>query len=75
MILPAFNGDSIFELITECLRRVVNDDGLGEIAAQDVEVLDVVAVDTDAVFTKQAILDILSIRIQKIQELVRINLL
>ncbi len=35
------------------MRRVVDDDRLGEVAAEDVEVLDVVAVDADTVLAKQ----------------------
>ena len=62
-------------MISERLRRVVDDDRLGEVPSQDVEVLDVVAVDTNAVFAKQAILDVLSVGIQQVQQLVRVNFL
>ena len=33
------------------LRRIVNDDSFGEIPAENIEVLDVVAVDTDTVLS------------------------
>ena len=53
---------------------VVNDDGLLEVPAQDVEVFDVVAVDADAVLSEKSELDPLSLRIQKVHQLVSVNL-
>ena len=45
---------------------VVDDDGLLEVPPQDVQVLDVVAIDTDTVFSKKSELDPFSLRIQQI---------
>ncbi len=42
-------------LITKGLRRIVDDDRLGEIPPQNVEVLDVVAVDAHAVLSEQPV--------------------
>ena len=42
-------------LVAKCLRRVVNDHGFGEVASQNAEVLDVVAVHADAVLAKQPV--------------------
>ena len=72
---PAFNGNSVFELISECLRRVIDDDCLGKVSSQDIEVLDVVAVDADAVLAEQTILDVLPVGVQEIQQLVGVNFL
>ena len=49
---PRLYGDPILQLVSECLWRVVNDDCLAEVSAQDVEVLDVVAVDTNAMLSE-----------------------
>ena len=53
---------------------VVNDDGLLEVPAQDVEVFDVVAVDADAVLSEKSELDPLPLRIQKVHQLVSVHL-
>lgn len=42
-------------LIGEGLRWVVDDDGLGEISAQDVQVFDVIPLDADAVLAEQPV--------------------
>lgn len=42
-------------LICKGLRWIVNDDGLWQVSAQDVEVLDVVSLDTDTMLTKQPV--------------------
>ena len=56
------------------LWRVVNDDGLPEVPSQDVEVLDVVAVDTNTMLSKKSELDPLPLWIQKVHQLVSVNL-
>ena len=53
---------------------VVDNDGLLEVPAQDVEVFDVVAVDADAVLSEKPELDPLSLGIQKVHQLVSVNL-
>ena len=45
---------------------VVNDDGLLEVPPQDVQVFDVVAIDTDTVFSKKSELDPFPLRIQQV---------
>lgn len=45
----------VFYLIGEGLRWVVDDDGLGEIPAQDVQVFDVIPLDADAVLAEQPV--------------------
>lgn len=42
------------DLIAKCLGGVVHYDGLGKVATQDGQVLDVVTIDTDTVFTEQS---------------------
>ena len=72
---PALDGDPVLQLVAERLRRVVDDDRLGEVAAEDVEVLDVVAVDADAVLAEQPVLDVLPVGIEQVEELVGVDLL
>lgn len=57
------------------MRTVVHDDGLGEIAAQQVEILDKHRADLHARRTVQSILDQLLLRVQVVQHLVGILLL
>lgn len=45
----------VFYLIGEGLRWVVDDDGLGEIPTQDVQVFDVIPLDADAVLAEQSV--------------------
>lgn len=45
----------VLYLIGEGLRWVVDDDGLGEIPAQDVQVFDVIPLDADAVLAEQPV--------------------
>jgi len=71
---PRLDGNSILQLVAKGLWRVVDDDSLPEVSAQDIEVLDVVSVDTNTVLTEQSILDPLSLRIQQIHQLVCVNL-
>ena len=40
-------------LISKCLRRVVNDDSFGQVSAENVKILDVIAVDADAMLSKK----------------------
>ena len=58
----------------EHLRGVVDDDGLLKVPAKDVEVFDVVAVDADAVLSEKSELDPLPLWIQKVHQLVSVNL-
>ena len=50
----------------EHLWGVVDDDGLLEVPAKDVEVFDVVAIDADAVLSKKSELDPFPLRIQQV---------
>jgi len=71
---PRLNGDPILQLISKGLWGVVDNDGLLEVPAQDVEVFDVVAVDADAVLSEKSELDPLPLRIQKVHQLVSVHL-
>ena len=51
---PALNGDAVVQLIAKRLRGIVDDDRLGEITAQDGQVLNIVPIDTNTVLTEQA---------------------
>ena len=44
------------------------------VRTQDIQIFDVVAIDTDTVFTKESVLDPLPLRIQQIQQLVCVHL-
>ena len=48
------------------LRGVVDDDGLLEVPPQDVQVFDVVAIDTDTVLSKKSELDPFPLWIQQV---------
>lgn len=52
IIEPAHNGYSIINLVCEGLGWIVDDDGLGKVAAKYGKVLDVVSFDKDAVLSK-----------------------
>ena len=56
------------------MRGVVHDDGLGEVPAQDAELLDVVATHTHTVLPEQAMANQLARAVQQVQQLVRIHL-
>ena len=71
---PGLDGDPILQLVSKGLRRVVNDDSLAEVTAQDVEILDVVAVDTDTMLSEQSVLDPIPLGIQEVHQLVSIHL-
>ena len=71
---PGLDGDPVLELVAKGLRGVVDDDGLAEVAAQDVKVLDVVAVDTDAVFPEESVLDPSALWVQEVHQLVSVHL-
>ena len=72
---PALDRDPIVDIVAEGLRRVVDDDCLGQIPAQDVKILDVVAIDTDAVLSEEPIFDPFPTRVKEVQELVCVHLL
>ena len=49
---PGLDGNSVLQLIAERLRGVVDDDCLRQVPAEDVQILDVVAVDTDTMLSE-----------------------
>jgi len=63
---PRLNRDPILQLISKSLWGVVDDDGLLEVPPQDVQVFDVVAIDTDTVLSKKSELDPFPLRIQQV---------
>ena len=40
---PGLDGNAVLQLISECLRGVVDDDCLRQVPAEDIQILDVVA--------------------------------
>ena len=62
-------------MVAESLRRVVNDNCLGQIPTQNVQVLDIVPVDADAMLPEEAIFDPLPVGVQQVQELVCVHFL
>ena len=56
------------------LWRVINDYSLPEISAKNVEVLDVVSVDTYAVLPEQPVLDPPPLRVQQVHQFVCVHL-
>ena len=51
---PGLDGNAVLQLIPECLRGVVDDDCLGQVPAEDIQILDVVAIDTDTMLSEQS---------------------
>lgn len=49
---PGLDGNAVLQLISECLRGVVDDDCLRQVPAEDIEILDVVAVDADTMLSE-----------------------
>ena len=49
---PGLDGNAVLQLISECLRGVVDNDCLRQIPAKDIQILDVVAIDTDTVLSE-----------------------
>ena len=49
---PGLDGNAVLQLISERLGGVVDDDCLRQVPAEDIQILDVVAVDTDAVLSE-----------------------
>lgn len=60
-------------MISKSLRRIIYDDGFGEVPAQYRQILDVIPVNTNAVLPKQPVFDPFPIRIQQIQQLVGVD--
>ena len=51
---PGLDGNAVLQLISECLRGVVDDDCLRQVPAEDIQILDVVAIDTDTMLSEQS---------------------
>ena len=49
---PGLDGNAVLQLISECLRGVVDDDCLRQVPAEDIQILDVVAIDTDTMLSE-----------------------
>ena len=49
---PGLDGNAVLQLVAECLRGVVDDDCLRQVPAEDVQILDVVAIDTDTMLSE-----------------------
>ena len=49
---PGLDGNAVLQLIAERLRGVVDDDCLRQVPAEDVQILDVVAIDTDTMLSE-----------------------
>lgn len=60
-------------MISKRLWRIIDNDGLRQVPAQDREIFDVVPVDAHAVFPKEAVLDPLPLRVQQVQQLVGVH--
>ena len=66
---PAADEDAVLQLEPEGLEAVVDDDGAVEVAAQDVEVLDVLAPGRDvAAVAVDSVLDEASLRVDGVQQ-------
>lgn len=74
VVEPGLDGDAVVHLVPEGVGRVVDKDRLREVPPQHVEVLEVVALDQEARVPEQPVLDELPLRVDYVQERVRVNL-
>lgn len=58
-VKPRFNRDPIVDLIAKGMWRVVDQDGLGQVATKDIQVFEKVSFNRETGFAKKAVVKVL----------------
>lgn len=75
IVEPRFDRYSVVHLVTERVRRVVHENSFCEVTSENIQVFEVVPFNQKARVSKEAVLDEFVLRVDQVEERVRVNLL